>query len=148
MSLSMKDFSQSKFDRKQHKNELIKKYEIKRKLKDMETSPPRPVLDDEPIPPRIQLVNNAMCHIDKDESNKTIDLDPKEFDTPRFDNMYRYPGMCGCCWKKSKWYSRHHKTLNKKGSNKDNKKWRNNGNNSNPSNYYLRNHISQELESY
>ena len=127
MTLSKTDFYQSKFDRKQHKNELIKKYEIRRKLIDMKF-PWKPVSGD--------------------ESNKTIDLDPKEYDTPRFDNIYRYPAGCGCHWKKSKWYSRHHKTLNKKGSNKDNKNWRNMSNPSNPSNYYLRNHISQELKYY
>ena len=133
---SKKDFSHSKYDRHQHPNEFIKKYEIRRQrnmIKQYEHRKER----------------EKIMGFESEESNKIIDLDPMVFDTPRFDNIYRYPAGCGCHWKKSKWYSRHHKTIHKKGSNKDKKNWRNNSNPyCNPSNYYLRNHISQELESY
>ena len=127
---SQKDLSYSKYDRHQHTNEFIKKYEIRRQLRNT-----------------TGWVNTMW----REESNKIIDLDPKAFDTPRFDNIYRYPAGCGCHWKKSKWYSRYHKTLHRKGANKDKKNWRSSARGNpycNSSSYYLRHHITQELNIY
>ena len=141
---SQKDLSYSKYDRHQHTNEFIKKYEIRRQLNDIKQYEHRK--EREKI---MGFESNKI--INDEESNKIIDLDPKAFDTPRFDTIYRYPAGCGCHWKNSKWYSRHHKTIHKKGSNKDKKNWRSSARGNpycNPSSYYLRHHISQELNIY
>jgi len=54
-----------------------------------------------------------------DTSNKKVDKVSKD-NNDYYDNIYRYPNRCGCCWKPgTRWYRRHHRDLTRKGKNKD-----------------------------
>ena len=56
---------------------------------------------------------------DVETSYKYTDRMPSNYDE-RNDNIYFYPNMCGCCWKNgTKWYTRHHNDIMRKGKNKD-----------------------------
>ncbi len=59
---------------------------------------------------------NSIYH---ETSNTKVDKISKSYNEYH-DNIYYYPGICGCCWKNgTKWYRRHHNDLMRKGKNKD-----------------------------
>jgi hypothetical protein len=141
MSFQSKAFRQSKFDKKQHRND------IRKKTKYAENEPKLISIDDnENIPSEIIIIGSKVYEGTLEDSNKVINLPEYRFKTPYFDNAYKFPNSYGIVFGyKSKWYSRHHKKLNKKYSNKERKNTRS-GNNY--SKNYLRTYISNEIESY
>ena len=141
MSFQSKVFRQSKYDRKQHRND------IRKKTKYLVNEPELiPLDEDEPIPTDIMIISGKIYHAPLDDSNKVINLVESRFETPRFDNAYRFPDSCGMVYgTKSKFYSRNHNKLNKKCSNKERSNTRS-GNTY--SKNYLRTYISKEIESY
>lgn len=59
---------------------------------------------------------NSIYH---DISNKKVNKVSKD-NNDYYDNIYKYPNRCGCCWKPgTRWYRRHHRDLVRKGKNKD-----------------------------
>ena len=60
----------------------------------------------------------------EEESKKIVDSLPRieREQQTEIKRLWYSPANCNCCWSENNhWYRRHHRTLRKKGSNKDNK---------------------------